>query len=88
MELALTTVSSKGQVVIPSNVRKGFKQGDKLLVVREGNRLVLRKATRRERMFEEDREFLRRTQEALRNYDRGTYRKLSKKEFKEELRTW
>ena len=45
MEVSTTKVSSKGQVVIPANVRKAacLKEGEKLLAVAVGDTIVLKK---------------------------------------------
>jgi AbrB family looped-hinge helix DNA binding protein len=45
MEVELTKISEKGQVVIPSGLRKemGIKKSDKFLVFGEGNTLILKK---------------------------------------------
>lgn len=45
MEMEMTRVSSKGQVVIPDLIRKklGLKSGSRLLVFGEGDTIVLKK---------------------------------------------
>lgn len=43
MEVATTKLSSRGQIVIPSEMREGFKEGDKFIIIRKGDDLVLRK---------------------------------------------
>lgn len=45
MEASTTKVSSKGQVVIPANVRKAadIKKGEKLLAVAIGDMVILKK---------------------------------------------
>lgn len=45
MEASTTKVSSKGQIVIPANVRKAadIKKGEKLLAVAIGNMVILKK---------------------------------------------
>jgi AbrB family looped-hinge helix DNA binding protein len=39
-----TKMSSRGQVVIPLDMRKGIKEGDKLIVIRKGNEIILKKS--------------------------------------------
>ncbi len=53
MEVSTTKVSSKGQVVIPVNVRKaaGLKKGEKVIVLAFENTVVLKKIT--DKTFEE-----------------------------------
>jgi AbrB family looped-hinge helix DNA binding protein len=45
MEASTTKVSSKGQVVIPINVREAadIKEGEKLLAIALGNMIILKK---------------------------------------------
>ena len=37
-------MSSRGQVVIPLDLRKGINEGDKLIVIRKGNEIILKKS--------------------------------------------
>jgi AbrB family looped-hinge helix DNA binding protein len=43
LEVALTRVSSKGQVVIPAEIKRslGIKSGDKLLVIAAGDAILM-----------------------------------------------
>ncbi len=45
MEIATTKVSSKGQVVIPAEIKKsmGIKEGEKLLIISIGDTLILKR---------------------------------------------
>lgn len=47
MEQIFTTVSSKGQLVIPAQIRQalGIKAGTRVAIRREGDELILRPAT-------------------------------------------
>ena len=53
VEASTTKVSSKGQVVIPVNVRKaaGLKKGEKIIAIAFGDTVVLKKLV--DRTFEE-----------------------------------
>ena len=53
MEASTTKVSSKGQVVIPANVRKAasLKKGEKILAIAIGDMVVLKKIV--DKSFEE-----------------------------------
>jgi len=53
MEASTTKVSSKGQVVIPVNVRRaaGFKEGETVLAMTIGDTIILKKIT--DKTFEE-----------------------------------
>mgnify|MGYP001559717056 CR=1 FL=1 len=88
MEIDITKMSSKGQVVIPFDLRKGFKEGDKLIVIKSGDKLILKKAGDVDENFKEDFEFARRTEEAYKKIDRGEYIEMDFDEFVEEMKKW
>ncbi len=44
MEIATTKLSSRGQIVIPIEMRKDMKEGDKLIVIRSGDELIIKKS--------------------------------------------
>ena len=44
MEIETTKMSSRGQVVIPVDMRKDINEGDKLIVARKGDEIVLKKS--------------------------------------------
>jgi len=39
-----TRMSSRGQVVIPLDMREGINEGDKLIVIRRDNEIILKKS--------------------------------------------
>jgi len=43
VSINVTRVSSKGQIVIPSNMRKDLKEGDELLIIKDENRFIIKK---------------------------------------------
>ncbi len=44
MLIDTTKMSSRGQVVIPLDIRKGIKEGDKLIVIRKDNEIIIKKS--------------------------------------------
>ena len=42
MLIDTTKLSSRGQVVIPLEMRKGIKEGDKLIVMKRDNEIILK----------------------------------------------
>ncbi len=42
-EVATTKVSSRGQIVIPVGMRKNFVVGEELLIIRQGEDLLIKK---------------------------------------------
>ena len=44
MQIDTTKMSSRGQVVIPLEMRKDIKEGERLIVIRKDNEIVLKKS--------------------------------------------
>ncbi|MEK6873229.1 MAG: AbrB/MazE/SpoVT family DNA-binding domain-containing protein [Nanoarchaeota archaeon] len=44
MMIDTTKMSSRGQVVIPLDMRKDIKEGDKLIVIRKDDDIILKKS--------------------------------------------
>lgn len=87
-EVNMTTVSAKGQVVIPQNFRDDFKEGDKLLVIKSEGRLIMKKATEFDEQLKEDLEFAKKTEEAWKAYDRGEFKTMEFDDFIEKMKKW
>ena len=88
MEIDFTKMSSKGQVVIPLEMRKGIKEGDKLVIIKNGQQIIMKKASDMDKNLEEDLEFARRTEEAYKKYEKGEFISLPADKFLEELKKW
>ncbi|MDP6626823.1 MAG: AbrB/MazE/SpoVT family DNA-binding domain-containing protein [Methanopyri archaeon] len=88
MDVAITKMSSKGQIVIPAEMREDLHEGDKLIIIKNGVQFILKKASEMEKQFTEDLEFARRTEEALTRYERGEFKEMTKEEFEKELEEW
>jgi len=88
MEIAITKMSSKGQVVIPAELRKDIQEGEKLLIIKENGSLIMKKATELDKKLQEDLEFARRTEEALKSYERGEFIEMDFDEFLEKAKKW
>jgi len=43
MIIGTTKLSSRGQIVIPEDMRKDLKEGEKLIVIRKDNEIILKK---------------------------------------------
>ena len=81
-------MSSKGQVVIPQEMRGNFKEGEKILVIQGGDRLILKKATDLDENLKEDLEFAKRTEEAWQQIERGEFISVDSKNLFEEMDKW
>ncbi len=86
VNIEITKMSSKGQIVIPQEMRKNIKEGEKLLIIQNGDQLILKKVTDLDKNLKEDLEFARRTEEAWKDIDEGRYDKHSVEEFLKRLK--
>ena len=84
----LTRVSSKGQIVIPSIVRKklAIKEGSVFAVSSKDNIIVLRKLETG--MREEDLKTLKLIEEAWQDIEEGKFKTASPEKFFNELAKW
>lgn len=81
----MTKMSSKGQIVIPAEMREGLHEGDKILIIQTKDQIILKKASELDKNFEEDLEFARRTEEAWKRYEKGEFVSLPADKFLEKL---
>ncbi|MBI5398022.1 AbrB/MazE/SpoVT family DNA-binding domain-containing protein [Candidatus Woesearchaeota archaeon] len=88
MEIAITKLSSKGQVVIPSELREDMKEGDKLIIIKNDHQLILKKASELDKQLKEDLEFARRTEAALKRYEHGQFKSRDFDDFIAEMKRW
>ena len=88
VEVAITKLSSKGQIVIPSHLRKDFKIGEELLILKKDNQVILQRMKNIDKKFKEELKFALRTEKALTKYEKGEFKQKSAKEFLEELEKW
>jgi len=88
MEVAITKMSSKGQIVIPVELREGIKEGEKLIVIRSNGKLIMKKASKLDQNLVDDIEFARKTEEAWKSYERGEFKSMDSKDFLKELAKW
>lgn len=88
MEIAITKMSSKGQIVLPLEMRKNIKEGEKLIMIWDKGRIIMKKATSLDKNLAEDLEFARRTEKAWKSYERGEFITTSAEEFLKELDKW
>ncbi len=87
-EIAITRMSSKGQVVIPSELRGGFEEGEKLLVIKSEGKLILKKARDMDEKLKDDLIFAKRTEEAWKRYEKGEFKEMDFDDFLKEVKKW
>ena len=85
INVAITKLSSKGQIVIPAEMRDDFSKGEKLVIIKSGKQLILKKVSDLGENFEEDLAFAKKTEEAWQSYERGEFVSLPADKFLEEL---
>jgi AbrB family looped-hinge helix DNA binding protein len=85
MDVAITKMSSKGQVVIPAEMRKDINEGEKLVVIQNRDQLIMKKANKLEKNLIKDLEFAKRTEEAWKSYEKGEFVSMPADKFLEEL---
>jgi len=85
MEVAVTKISSKGQIVIPSNMRKNIQVGDEFLIIKENKNFIIKKITDLAKTLKEDLLFAQRIEKAWKNYEKGKFKSQSAEKFLEEL---
>lgn len=88
MDIAITKISSKGQVVIPVEMRSDLQEGDKLVIVRNDNRLIMKKATELDQNLAEDLKFAKKTEEALQRIEKGKGITMGFDELIDEMKQW
>ena len=84
----ITRISSKGQIVIPTNMRNDLKEGDEFLIIKDENRFILKKAENVTDEMREDLEFAKRTEEAWNRYEKGKFKEMEFDDFINEMKKW
>ena len=84
-----TRISSKGQLVIPGNIRKELKikEGDVFATMCHKNGLIILKKMENP-LLEEDLLILKEVEEAWNEIETGKFKKMKKEEFLKELDKW
>jgi len=88
MDIAITKLSSKGQIVIPSEMRKNISVGEKLFIIRNRNQWILRRVKDIDKNFEDDLKFAKRTEAAFKRYRKGEFKEVDNKKFLKMLEQW
>jgi len=88
MEIAITKLSSKGQIVIPLEMRRDIKEGEKLILIKNKDQLIMKKATDIDKNLKEDLEFAKRTEEAMKRIESGKGIRMDFDEFIKEMKKW
>ena len=87
-QVDITKMSSKGQIVIPQELRKDFNEGDKILVIRNDDQIILKKADKFDKQLKEDLIVAKRVEEAWKEIDEGKGVRMSVEDFLKEMKNW
>ena len=88
MEFAIAKLSTKGQIVIPSNLRKDIHAGEEFLIVKNNGNFILKKMSDIAKGLKDDLQFAKHVEKAWKDYDSGKFKSMNKKDFIEELKSW
>jgi len=88
LDIGITRMSTKGQIVIPNDLRQEFNTGDKLLIIKTNDKLIIKKASDLDENLKQDIEFARRTEDAWKKYEKGEFTSLDKENFLVALDEW
>jgi len=88
MDVAITRMSSKGQVVIPASMRSDLPEGERILIIREGERIILKPLSGIEPALRDDILFAEKTEKAFAEYSKGTFIRKNAGDFIDEIDAW
>jgi AbrB family looped-hinge helix DNA binding protein len=90
MEVEVVKLSSRGQLVIPRDMRKELqlREGEKLIVVEENGTIVIRPVKKVGGEIMEELALAKNAADAWEEFEKGKYKELSKEKFLEELSKW
>lgn len=86
MEYAIAKVSTKGQIVIPSTMRRNIHTGDEFLIVKDEGRLVLKNLKSIGKELQDDLRFAERVEHVWQDHDKGKFIRTTKEDFLKKLR--
>ena len=81
-------IGAKGQIELPSGMRIGLKKGDKLVVIKDNDKWIIRNIDGMSGKMKEDIEFALRTEEAWQSLQRGEGIRVSYEKLFEEMDKW
>jgi len=69
-------------------MRKGLKEGEKFVIIKNKDQIIMKKVTDFDKNLKEDLEFARRTDEAWKSYERGEFKQMEFDKFIKEMKKW
>ncbi len=85
----LTRISSKGQLVIPNEIRRNLniREGDVFATTSSDHDLIILKKIKNP-IMKEDLMILKEIEEAWKEIEQGKFKTMAKKDFLEEIKKW
>ena len=72
-QIAITKMSSKGQVVIPAEMRKELNENEDFVIIKNNKQFILKRAKDFGENIKDDLIFAKRTEEAYKRYEKGDF---------------
>ena len=88
MQIAITKMSSKGQIVIPQEMREDLKAGEKIVIIKSHGNLLLKREKEFSKKLEEDLICAKRAEAAYKKYEKGEFISMEYDEFLEQVKKW
>ncbi|MFT4311440.1 MAG: AbrB/MazE/SpoVT family DNA-binding domain-containing protein [Candidatus Woesearchaeota archaeon] len=88
MDVSITKISSKGQIVLPLEMRKDMTKGEKILIIKNKDQIIMKKAKNLDKNLEEDLEFAKKTNKAWEEISKGKSKEIPFDKFIEEIEKW
>ncbi|MBS3072080.1 AbrB/MazE/SpoVT family DNA-binding domain-containing protein [Candidatus Pacearchaeota archaeon] len=88
VQIDVSKISSKGQVVIPARLRGRYKEGENIIFIDDGKNLILKKETEIDKSLREDIEFAKRTEQGWKDIEEGRSTNVEFEEFIKEIKKW
>lgn len=87
MEFAIAKMSTKGQIVIPSELRENIHTGEEFLMIKDEGRIILKSMEEVSNQIKNDLVFAKKIEKAWQEYDKGKFISKSKDDFLKDLRS-
>jgi len=88
MLIGISRMDSRGQIVIPASMRSDLVEGAQLLVIREGDRFILKPIDDLEPAERVDILFAEKTERAFLAHEKGGFSGKKDTDFIEDLASW
>lgn len=88
VSMSIIKLSSKGQIVIPAAMRENFKEGERFLMIKDDDRIILKKADKLSEKMKEDLEFAKRIEKSWKDYEKAKFKSMEFDDFIAAMKSW